>query len=466
MKRFLLFIAFIPFFVHGQSTNNLNKLTNEEKIFGLSKIWKEVEYNFAYFDKVGREKWDSLYVCMIKSVQETKNDYEYFRELERFCAFLKDGHTEIMRFPRNIDRYTTVYKGFWIDFDLIENKVIVTRINTEKKEELPIGSELVEVNGLPTEKYLAQYVLPYISASTDEARRNNAAYYIFDGLKDMKYNVKIITPSKELKSIELVHGRIDDGKFPPELFPPKVSRNDIEFHWLENGIGYLAINTFNDSTVFKAFKEKLPDLYKAKKLIIDLRENGGGNTEIGLNIFEYLTNDTIIFGEKMRARKHISLNQANGARIKHVDDLSTQWEKESFLDFNNKLYTEFDYEPSKNKLKAKRIVIPTLILIGHKTISAAEDFLVFMKGQKHIKTLGERTSGSTGSPYYFDLPGGGRARICTLQSFNPDGSDFVGIGIIPDIEVKRTINGIINMKDEVLSYAINYFNELKIEEKK
>jgi len=459
MKKFLFLILLSPLIVIGQSTNKLNKLSNEEKLFGISKIWKEVEYNYAYFEKIGQEKWDSLYVSLTKTVLATTNDYEYYRALEKFIAFLKDGHSKIEWFPRYIDRYTTVYKGYWIEFNYIENKVIVTRVNAKKKDELPIGSELVEINGMTTENYLTQFVLPHISASTESARRNIAAYYIFDGLKDTKYNVKILTPNKELKSLELVHGRIDDGAFPPELYPPKVTKKDVEFRWLENGIGYLTINSFSDSSVFKAFKEELPELYKVKKLIIDLRENGGGNTEVGLEIFKYLTIDSLIFGEKMRARKHISLNKANGVRIKSVNNSSSQWEKEAYLDYNNKLYTEFDYEPITNHLNAKRIIIPTLILVGYKTASAAEDFLVFTKGQKHIKTIGEKTYGSTGTPYFISLPNGGMASICTLQSYFPDGSEFVGIGIVPDIEVNRTIQGTINFEDEVLNKALLYLKE-------
>lgn len=80
-------------YFHLPKISNSKYIVTEWKVFGISKFWQEVNYNFVYLDKIDRELWDSTYIVMIKSVQETKNDYEYFRELQRFCALLKDGHT-------------------------------------------------------------------------------------------------------------------------------------------------------------------------------------------------------------------------------------------------------------------------------------------------------------------------------------------------------------------------------------
>lgn len=453
MKKILLLIVITPILASGQPTDNLNKLTPDEKVMCLSKIWKEAEYNFAYFEKIGTNKWDSLYLSMINSVQKTNNDYECYRELQRFISFLHDGHSRVRKFS-NINLYTTVFYDYYIEFGWLEDKVVVTRISTEKKDELPIGSELIEVNGMPTLEYLNKNVIPFISASTEQARINEGVYYIFDGLKNMEYSATFIKPNKEEISLKLKHGWNGNKEMMNKVYPPKESRCNTKFTWLDNDIAYLAINTFNDNSVIAEFIKYLPELYKAKKLVLDLRENGGGNTEVGLEIFKYFTTDSLIFGPKIRARKHISSNKANGSRIKKIDNTSLSWEKDGYLDYRNALYTEFDYEPYKNNVNANKIVVPIYILISHKTISAAEDFLVLTKGNKHIKTIGEKTAGTTGSPYYVDLPNNGQFSICTLQSYYPDGTEYVGVGIVPDIEVKKTISGLINLKDEVLDKTL------------
>ena len=105
------------------------------------------------------------------------------------------------------------------------------------------------------------------------------------------------------------------------------------------------------------------------------------------------------------------------------------------------------------RLNAKRIVVPTALLTGHQTASAAEDFLIYADNQKHMTRIGEHSFGSTGQPYLFDLPGGGGARVCTKKDTYPDGREFVGVGIIPHIEVKRTVADYLNGKDPVLERA-------------
>ncbi len=36
-----------------------NTLTPADKVYGLSKFWQEVNYNFGYLNKVDRTMWDS-----------------------------------------------------------------------------------------------------------------------------------------------------------------------------------------------------------------------------------------------------------------------------------------------------------------------------------------------------------------------------------------------------------------------
>lgn len=455
MKRIILIsLLIVPLSISGQVPNTFSDV---EKIYGLSTIWKEVEYNFAYFEKIGSSKWDSLYKTMIKRVLKTSNDYDYYRELSFFMAFLKDGHTGVGRYP-NVDRYTTIYKGYLIEFGRIENKVIVTRINSSKKDSIPLGSELIEVNGLGTEEYLEKNVIPYISASTDQARVEEATFYILDGLPGMEYLIKIKTPNNEIKSLKLVHGDLGEP-FPTNTTPKSRDKEPVEFKWLDNKIAYLALNSFQDTTIVEYFKKLLPELYKAKSLIIDIRENSGGNSEVGFEILKYLCEDKYLYTHYSRSRKHIAHSKRNGKYINAKDTVGSDWKKEAFLNFNNMLYTEVEYEPYLNDLKAERIIIPTVVLIGHKTISAGEDFLIPLKRINHIKTIGERTSGSTGTLYNITLPKSW-GYICGLQSFYPDGSEYVGVGIEPNIEVKRTIQGVIKMEDDALSYALKYLNEI------
>lgn len=112
----LFFIGWLLFFttVKAQESkeaeywkNYSNSWTKEEKLVALSKFWMQAKYNFAYMDKIGHERWDSLYQSFITPAMETKNDYEFHKLICRFCAFLKDEHT-IIRLEK-IWGYTTDY---------------------------------------------------------------------------------------------------------------------------------------------------------------------------------------------------------------------------------------------------------------------------------------------------------------------------------------------------------------------
>jgi carboxyl-terminal processing protease len=53
----------------------------------------------------------------------------------------------------------------------------------------------------------------------------------------------------------------------------------------------------------------------------------------------------------------------------------------------------------------------------------------------------------------FDLPGGGKARICVKRDMYPDGTTFVGTGIVPDIHVPMKVEDVREGKDPVLERA-------------
>lgn len=144
-----------------------DKLPKAEKVYGLSKFWQEVNYNFIYSNKVDRTAWEREYIKLIPEVQETKNDYEYYRLLEKFSAFLKDGHTNIYAYNEILDQMNDEFTTHKLLLTGIDGKAIIIGINQSKKDELPLGTEVVKVNGLLTLDYLESHVTPYISSSTD-----------------------------------------------------------------------------------------------------------------------------------------------------------------------------------------------------------------------------------------------------------------------------------------------------------
>lgn len=430
-----------------------NTLTNADKVYGLSKFWQEVNYNFVYLNKVDRHVWDSTYIAMIDEVQHTTNDYDYYRLLKRFCATLKDGHTNI-EFPEQVKSklMRTMFGPYRLFIENIGHKAIITHINPSKKEEIPPGTEIVEVNGMMTNIYMDQFVIPYISSSTRHVLEDKATMDLLQGLEGDSFDLKMKKPDGGLIDLTVVHSRSAET----EVYPAIANASALlEFKWIEGHLAYVALNSFEDPAIDSLFEAHLPELYQAEGLIIDLRNNGGGNGAYGLEILKYLIPGRQVTGAKSQSRNHIATYKAWGEMVSAQDTAGNPEYSKAYLNYTDAYYYDFPNAPQRINGKRKRLIVPTIVLIGHNTASAAEDFLVYSDKQPHFTTVGSPTFGSTGQPYYFILPGGGQARVCTKRDTYPDGREFVGFGILPDIMVEATLDDLLMGRDPVLAKAVS-----------
>lgn len=466
-KNFKLYcISLFVLFTSAANAQVSDSLSLSDQIYGLSKFWSEVNYNFVYLYKVNSATWDAAYKTAINNIQKTKNDYEYFRELQRLCALLKDGHTQVY-LPDSLQKQLMLYS--FGDYKIVPmnvaGKVLIVQTNKSKAGEVPFRSEIVKVNGLPTEAYLNQFVKPFISVSTTHELNNKAAYSLLSGFAGQQYTLEIKTPEGRLKTLKLAHAPTAEKEVYPAMLPGKAN---FEFKWLPQNIAYIALNTFDDAGVVKSFNEKLAEIKTAKKIIIDLRNNGGGSARNAKNIAKYFIDGNLLYGERTYSREIIPTDRGIGSFLTAQDTvagkpawgLSAADTKAYYKAYLGSKFHEYPYAPDTFSTTDK-LLVPTIILTGNYTNSAAEDFLVFLDGQKHVQRLGEYTSGSTGQPLQITLPGNASAWICTKRVTFPDGREFVGTGIRPHIIVERTANDILYplQNDSQLQSAISYLNK-------
>lgn len=454
-KAILLFLISLAYSTYGQIPN---EITKEEKIYGLSKFWQEVNYNFIYLNRIDKDEWNEIFKKLTLEVQETNNDYEYYRLLQKYCAYLKDGHTNIW-FPKEIQDsiFSSDFGEYKLVLTNIDGKAVITQTNSSKKKEVPIGSEIIQVNGISTNDYIDENIRPYISTSTEHLLEDLSIKYLLEGYAGSSFDLELKLPNGKTKSLKLKHS-VSKEK---ELYPSEKTEV-FEFKWVKKDIAYIALNSFSNWDVIDSFNLKYPEIRKAKRLIIDLRKNTGGDSRVGREIIKYLTNDTILYGSKTQSRLHIPSYKAWGKWTKATDTINNEWSRQSYLSFRDEYYFDFAYNPYPTKdMDIDRIEVPTVLLIGHNTASAAEDFLVYADNQENMIKIGEPTYGSTGQPLMFELPNGGTGRVCTKKDTYPDGREFVGYGIQPDIKVKKTFSDYLNNKDPVLEKAIEYLGNKK-----
>ncbi|GAA4742987.1 S41 family peptidase [Flavisolibacter ginsenosidimutans] len=404
------------------------RLTSEEKIAGLSQCWSEAKYNFANFDLVPNLNWDSVYTAYIPRVIAAATTYDYYKVLQSFYRHLRDGHTSVTLPFAYMKKLNGILP---LEIRWIENKAIVVQNTSDKKEEQRIkpGMELVAWNATPLTVYIQDSISPYLHFSTPQDSTNRIYRYE-------------LTPGSA-GSIASLTFKTADGKIITQSF----ARKPVEKFWdrlplfnfqiLNGNIAYLQVNSFGDQKIVKVFDSLFATIAQTTALIIDVRNNGGGNGSNGFEILGCLTNKVFYTGQTA-LRQYRPVGRSWGAI-----------EKGSIA--------EDDWKPYKNKLFSK----PVVVLTGSATYSAAEDFTATFKSMKRGVVIGEPTGGSTGQPVFVNLPGGGLAAVCAKRDFFSDGTEFVGVGIQPDVLVRPSVKGIAEGKDEVLDAAKKYLQGRK-----
>jgi carboxyl-terminal processing protease len=407
----------------------------DEKAAGLSRFWSEARYNFANFDLVPGLDWDALYLEYLPKVRATKSTLEYYRVLAELCARLKDGHTNVVP-PAELSDELYAFPD--IVTSLVEDKVLVVRVLDEglRREGVKVGVEVVEIDGLPVKRYAAERVMPYVSASTRQDLDYRAyEVSLLDGPADAPVEILFRddagqTFKKTLPRLTLAEHaaktRQAAGKA-PEKSAPRFARFEV----LPGNVGHLSLLSFGDRKVVAEFEAVYADILKTDALLVDVRANGGGDDGNAFQILAHFT-DKPFKTAPWKTRAYNPTFRAWGR--------PEGW------------YAEPGGE--QKPAGGRHYLKPVALLTGPKTFSAAEDFSVAFDYMKRGRIVGEPTGGSTGQPLYFDLPGGGRARVCTKRDTYPDGREFVGVGVRPHVPAHLSAADLRAGRDTVLEVAV------------
>ncbi len=421
------------------------ELSVSEKIVGLSSVWMEVRRNFPYRDRL--KNLDADYLHAINAVSATTDVKSYYRELQIFLAKLQDGHT-----------FVTLPKGIFmtksrpsLGVTRISNDAVVTWVRSDLATEIPLGSIVQAVDGMSYDA-AAETASQTVFASTPAIRKDKAYILAMEGEKNSNVTLQILTPQTETRTVRLVRGQAwpEDATI---LSLDKDVKETVSFKWMnENRIAYMAINSFSDGTVYEKFLKHVPALKLAEYIVIDLRKNEGGNDAVGFKIISHFLK---------RAAK-------GNASVKFIYDPERITSKDSTVDEVARWPTNIgmkriDIPPAiiKPSQPSARLYGKLIILTGHETVSAAEDFLVVASSIKHIR-IGEHTAGSTGQPVVVQLPGGGAAHILSKRDSFPTGVEFIGIGIKPNIEVRPTIEDVRTGHDRVIERLLELIHQGQI----
>lgn len=210
----------------------------------------------------------------------------------------------------------------------------------------------------------------------------------------------------------------------------------------KNGVGVLTVKNFN-SARHKAFgvnfKEFLDSVFteinraSVKHLVIDIRNNGGGDDELGALLYSYLTNKPFRYFE--------TVNRLEAGNVIPVQHPQLEWQR-----------------PQPQAYLGR-----TSLLVDGLTYSTAADFAAIFKEHKRGKVIGMETGGAyqgnnSGESVDVILPYTKLVLTIPLWQYtNAVANKKSKNGVLPDIEVMPSKRWLVTKEDEVMQTALGLY---------
>jgi C-terminal processing protease CtpA/Prc len=377
------------------------------RLLAIFRYWNIVEYFFPYKYQMD-QNWETTLEEMVPRFKNPKSEEDYHLAMLELVVKIDDSHGMF------ITKKTNDYFGLkWIpaDFKIIDNKAIITNIYNDslaKKDDIQINDIITKVNGKPISEII-QGKEKYINASNPAIKIRNSSYAVFNGSTDkveMEFTRNGTTKSKTVNRY-----LYKDFKYE---YPKKE-----KWKILNDNIGYVNMGDLQ----FKDVESMSKELKSTKAIVFDIRNYPNGTM--------YLISRFLNSERKQFYKQTMPDLTYPGRYI---------WGEPKECGLNQK-------ENYKGKV---------ILLVNEKTQSHAEFTAMALQTANNVTIIGSQTAGADGNISRFELVGGFKTIISGIGIYYPDGRETQRIGIVPNIEVKPTIDGILKGKDEVLDSAITF----------
>ena len=401
-------------------------------------------------------------------------------------AELRDGHSHVW-LPNPDKLEGQIFLPFRIVFVAYKPYVI----NNLGNKNIPIGSEILEINDIKTNVIfdeLSKLVIGDGNIKTSRYRKMESNFHLSKLLKlfgysDDKYKIKFKTESGSIntytakaltQSEYMLKDKASVAKISSKDTPNSIKKTNlpkaITFNTLDsiNNIGYLKITSFNPHyfqesySVFEAEMNSIMQTVKnenIQKLIIDVRNNSGGEDVYVLHLLRHLAKKKFSIFSSLTFKLNNYKFLPDG-RHWDIDPNAFKLNNKGTYDVTPVLsedgpFPMGEFEPYENNFEGEIVV-----LINAYTFSAASDFSARLHHAKRATFIGEETGGSyignvSGFSPGMNLPnssvGVSIALVNIRQPFFD--SNWTDRGVIPDIFIEPSVSDIINGKDAVLEKA-------------
>nr|HEV7953970.1 S41 family peptidase [Candidatus Acidoferrales bacterium] len=407
--------AFFP--THNGLTRAAEKeLSPKDRASILEDVWRNVRDRY-YDPEFHGVNWDDVGNRYRPLVEGVKNDSEFYALVNRMTGELHDGHTRFNS-PEaweNREKDLGVSIGFFTAER--EGSVVVTDVLPESGAAhagIEPGMLVLTVNGKPIADLIAQAEKTVLPSSTERLTRRRVLASAYTGGIGAAFQVGL--------------QRADGTKFEASVtkqilaMPPDV--RDI---LLPSGEAYIRFDGFKPPVV-QEFYDAIEKYRNAPGVIIDLRYNGGGQTNVLAAIAGYFFDAKTVIAESL-SRKAIDSQEKSGESKTHRPMTAGKP--------GGQIYSG-----------------PVVILTTEATASSSEIFSAAFQDTGRAKIVGSQTCGCViGIANNQKMKGGGVLEVSEVLYFTPKGRKLEGDGVTPDTKIVPTIADLQQKRDAALTQA-------------
>lgn len=403
MKK-LLFSLVILF----QIATAFSQTAPKSKIFSIKELQDDVDSLTKYieethpnaFFKYPKAQFYKDAQSLKSSIVKPLNCLDYYLLISKLVAKLEDGHTGV-EFPQM--EYLTsgaIMFPYNVKLTVEEPYVRIVRPFRAIESLIPNNSEVIGINGIESEK-ICKDIIACISGESSNLRANfgaNYFYYYLDKLYGMKesYQVKFKSEGKT-ESAEIIGITFESLMKRIKMdttsqFTIKPSNYTLKL-LSDSKTAIIDFISFDDFDRFKIFIDSAftqIKVHKIENLVIDVRENLGGDSRIGDEFFQYISQTP--FTQNAKSKIRFSFWQKEKYRQRFVESNDSSWlsikgiPDGSIDEKTNTVTVKLRENP--NRFKGEIYLLTSIT-----TYSSAASFAQCFKHYKMGKIIGEETGG-------------------------------------------------------------------------
>jgi hypothetical protein len=414
-----------------------------------------------------KDSMDYFFDWGYRQLRDSMNERDFRMVLSYVVTQIKCGHTSVRgskRYSRYLD--TAKLKLFPLNMKIWGDTMVVTSNINRRDSILKRGTIITAIEGRPAAE-LIDTLLNYVTGDGNAVIGKYQSLSNRGNFATLYMNVFGLPDTLQIQYIDSagLHGYTFLKAYDPKDTIGKLrinirepARQEIRQRELVTSrnvqidtsisSAYMTVNTFSRGNRLKGFfKKSFRTISKLnlQHLVIDVRSNGGGDAGISTMLTQYLIDKKFKIADSLYAIKRSS-RYRNHIKLQRIYWLMSRFVTRKRADGNYHFgYFERHYYKPRKRYHYKGNIY---LLTGGNSFSATTLVLKSLQGQSNVTIVGEETGGGAYGNTAWMIPDvvlpltGVRFRLPKFRMVMDKTLVKAGRGVIPDIEVRSTVETI------------------------